>query len=403
MRARRLIAAWSTLACCLFLISTVHGQESEGFFERYGKARAARAKGDAKAYAAALRAALELAPKGSTNRAGALYELARAEAMAGDPGASLADLTRLFEEKEEPGIFFFAETDPVFARTRALPGYRTLLGRIDEIQVTAKPVHGAVWVLEGAGCTQAASVGPDGILLVDTGYAQLIPKVRAALAKAGAGQIRFVINTHVHEDHTGGNAALSGTATVISHPKARLSLAAPHEIFDQTLPARPAAGLPSVTVEVATSIHLNGEDIHLLPLLAHTDGDLVVVFPKSGVVHMGDDYVPNDGEPYLFPGEDPDGFLRSLTILEKELPEKGFALSGHSSPVPLDDLRKRVRTTVKALELVRSGITAGLPRNEIVRRATAAGLPSPGWIKLFDEKMRASKKATEGTGTLLPP
>jgi cyclase len=400
MRARRRTAAWSSLVCFFLLlsivsiVSIVHGQESEGFFERYGKARAARAKGDAKAYAAALRSALELAPKGSDNRAGTLYELARAEAMAGDPAASLADLTRVFEEKEEPGIVFFAETDPVFAPTRALPGYRALLGRVDEIQVTAKPVRGAVWVLEGAGCTQAASVGPDGILLVDTGYAQLVPKVRAALAKAAPnGSIRFVVNTHVHEDHTGGNAALSGTATVIAHPKARLALATPHELFDQTLPARPAAGLPSVTVEVAASIHWNGEDVHLLPLLGHTDGDLVVIFPKSGVVHMGDDYFPNDGEPYLLPGDDPDGFLRSLTILEKELPEKGFALSGHASPVPLDDLKKRVRTTIKALELVRSGITAGLPKDEIVRRATAAGLPAPGWIKLFDEKMRAAKES----------
>ncbi|HEX3531309.1 MAG TPA: MBL fold metallo-hydrolase [Thermoanaerobaculia bacterium] len=401
MRVFRSAAAWSALACVLLLASGLHAQESDAYWERYGKARAAKAKGDAKGYAAALRSALEVAPKGSVNRAGTLYELARAEAMAGtaaDTAAALADLTRLFEEMEEPGIVFFSQTDPVFAATRALPGYRTLLGRIDEIQVTAKPVHGAVWVITGAGCTQAASVGPDGVLLVDSGYAPLVPKVRAALAKAApGGKIRYVINTHVHEDHTGGNAGFSAEATVISSPKARLALAAPHELFDQTLPIRPAAGLPSVTVETPVSIHINGEDVHLVPLPGHTDGDLVVIFPKSGVVHMGDDYFPNDSFPYLVPGDDPVGFLRNLTVLEKELPDKGFAISGHAAPVPLDDLKKRVRVTLKALGLVNTWIAAGVPSDEVVRRAAAAGLPAPDGIKLFDEKIRAARDAAKET------
>ncbi len=398
MRVFRSAAVWSALAFVLFLASAVHAQEGDAYWERYGKARAAKAKGDAKGYAVALRSALELAPKGSVNRAGTLYELARAEAMAGDAAASLTDLTRLFDEMEEPGIVFFSQTDPVFAATRALPGYRTLLGRIDEIQVTAKPVHGTVWVITGAGCTQAASVGPDGILLVDSGYAPLVPKVRAALAKAApGGKIRYVINTHVHEDHTGGNAGFSGEATVISSPKARLALAAPHELFDQTLPIRPAAGLPSVTVETPVVIHINGEDVQLLPLPGHTDGDLVVIFPKSGVVHMGDDYFPADSFPYLVPGDDPMGFLRNLTALEKELPDKGFAISGHAAPVPLDDLKKRVRVTLKALGLINTWIAAGVPSDEVIRRAAAAGLPAPDGIKLFDEKIRAARDAAKET------
>jgi glyoxylase-like metal-dependent hydrolase (beta-lactamase superfamily II) len=396
MRARHRTAVWSALVFCFAVLSIAQGQEKDGFWDRYGKARAAKAKGDAKGYAAGLRSALELAPEGSPSHPGTLYQLAQADAMKGDPAAALADLTRLFEEKEEPGLLFYADTDPVFAATRALPGYRALLARTDEIQVTAKPVHGNVWAVEGAGCTLAASVGPDGILLVDTGYAPLVPKVRAALAKAAPGaRVRFVVNSHVHEDHTAGNASFSGSpdaATVIAHPKVRLELAAPHEFLDQTLRARPNAGLPAVTVDEPVSLHLNGEEVRLLPLLAHTDGDLVVIFTRAGVVHMGDDYAPNDGEPYLFPGDDPAGYLRDLTALEKELPEKGFVMSGHAPPVPLDDLKKRIRTTRKALELVRSVITAGLPSDEVLRRAAEAGLPSPAWIRVFDEKMRAVKE-----------
>jgi len=384
---------WSALACCLALLPAAHGEDPPTYSDRYEKARAARTKGDAAGYAAALRSALELAPRGNPSRAGTLYELAQADAMKRDPAAALADLTRVFDEKEEPGLTFYAETDPVFAATRALPGYRALVGRVDEIQVTAKPVNGSVWAITGAGCTQAASVGPDGILLVDAGYARLVPKVRAALAQAAPGaSVRFLVNTHVHEDHTAGNAGFAGAATVIAHPKVRLELAAPHEFLDQTLPARPAAGLPAVTVDEPATIHLNGEEIRLLPLLAHTDGDLVVIFAHAGVVDMGDDYFPNDGEPYLYPGDDPAAFLRGLSALEKELPAKGFAISGHAAPVPLDDLRKRVEITHKALELVRSGIAAGLPKDEIVRRAAAAGLPAPDWIKLFDDKMRAKKE-----------
>ena len=138
----------------------------------------------------------------------------------------------------------------------------------------------------GQGGTIGVLVGPDGVLIVDSQFAPLTDKVIAAVRQISDGRIRFLINTHVHGDHTGGNENLGRMGvTILAREELRRRLAEPPT---GGAPAAPAA-LPSVTYSGPTTIHMNGEDVQLLPMpAAHTDGDTFVVFPKANVIMTGD-------------------------------------------------------------------------------------------------------------------
>lgn len=375
------------LALLLLLPALLAGQEPT-YWDLYEKARNALKAGDHRTYAATMKQAVELLPLGDPNRATSLYELARGQALAGEPEASLATLVRLWDEKSEAPLVFFAETDTAFAGVRALPGFRALLGRVGEIQLQAFPVRGSVHRIEGAGATLAASIGPDGILLVDTGYGALADNVREALHKlAPNAPLRFVVDTHHHEDHSGGNARFASEATVIGHSAARAELSRPHDVFDQTLPGRPEAGLPALTTDRAMTIHFNGEEVRILPLPSHTAGDLAVIFTGSGVADLGDTYFRSDPTPLLDPGKDVDGFLKNMEEVLRQIPEGSILLTGHEPPVTgTDDLRTRVRNTRLAVDFLRARIAAGDGPEAIAKQLPNAGLPFslPGpWLRFL--------------------
>jgi cyclase len=375
-------------ALALLLPVLAMGQEAPTFWSLYEKARSALKAGDHKTYAATMKEAVELLPHGDPNRATSLYELARGQALAGEPEASLATLVRLWDEKSEAPLVFFAETDAAFAGVRALPGFRALLGRVGEIQLQVIPVKGSIHRIEGAGSTLAASIGPDGILLVDTGYGALADNVREALRKiAPNAPVRFLVNTHHHEDHSGGNARFASEAEVIGHAAARAELSKPHDVFDQTLPGRPEAGLPTLTTGRALTIHFNGEEIHILPVPSHTAGDLAVVFAGSGVAHLGDTYFRSDPTPLLDPGKDVEAFLKNVEEVLRQIPEGSVVLTGHEPPVTgTDDLRARLRNTRLAVDFLRARIAAGEGPEEIAKQVPKAGLPFslPGpWLRFL--------------------
>jgi len=157
-------------------------------------------------------------------------------------------------------------------------------------------------MLEGEGGNIAASIGEDGIVIVDDQFAPLAKKIQASLKSLGITDkpVRFVINTHYHGDHTGGNAPFSDAgSTVIAQDNVRKRMASGGtggngsggSIHFEHKPAEKAA-LPIITFEHDMTVHLNGEDIRALHFPAgHTDGDSIIFFPKNNVVHMGDDFV----------------------------------------------------------------------------------------------------------------
>ena len=148
------------------------------------------------------------------------------------------------------------------------------------VEIVAHHVAGSVYYLQGAGGNIGLSIGEDGVVMIDDQYAPLTDKILAAIRQLNEGEIRFVINTHVHGDHTGGNENLGKLGILIlARDEVRVRLAV----------QSPAAALPVLTYSDAITIHLNGEEVYAFPVPpAHTDGDTFIHFVDSDVIHTGD-------------------------------------------------------------------------------------------------------------------
>jgi len=164
--------------------------------------------------------------------------------------------------------------------------------RTDSIPLTITPVSGSIHLLIGRGGNIAISSGEDGVFLVDDQYAPLTARIREALARLNPRPVRFVLNTHWHGDHTGGNENLGRAgALIVAHENVRRRMSTEQFIasINERVPPSPAAALPVVTFTDAVTFHLNGDEIHAFRVLpAHTDGDAIVHFRNANVVHMGD-------------------------------------------------------------------------------------------------------------------
>src|SRR5689334_6273883 len=162
-----------------------------------------------------------------------------------------------------------------------------------KVEIKTTKLSPNVYVLEGQGGTIGVLAGPDGVLMVDSQFAPLTDKIVAAIKQINPGPIKFLINTHVHGDHTGGNANLGAMGvTIIARPqlRARLEKPAPTAAGAPGTPT-PAAGLPRLTYDAPMTVHMNGEQVQLIPIpVAHTDGDTLVKFPNADVIMTGDFY-----------------------------------------------------------------------------------------------------------------
>jgi len=169
----------------------------------------------------------------------------------------------------------------------------TLAQDFSKVEIKATKVAGNVYMLEGSGGNIGVSVGPDGILIVDDQFAPLADRIKAALKTLGEGKLKFVLNTHYHGDHTGGNIAFGPDAPIIAQTnvRKRLSEEQKSKFFNRTTPASPKEALPVITFDNAVSVFFNGEEIKVIHFPhGHTDGDSVIFFTGSNVVHMGDDF-----------------------------------------------------------------------------------------------------------------
>ncbi|MBT5873976.1 MAG: MBL fold metallo-hydrolase, partial [Candidatus Latescibacteria bacterium] len=150
------------------------------------------------------------------------------------------------------------------------------------VQIVTHKVGGNVHYLEGSGGNIGVSVGSDGVLIVDDQYLPLADKINTALGNLKSGDLKFVLNTHHHGDHTGGNPYFGKMATIVAHQNVLDRVSKGDNAIDK-------AGWPVITYDRSASVHFNGEQIELVHYSrGHTDGDAIVYFKGSNVVHMGD-------------------------------------------------------------------------------------------------------------------
>lgn len=243
-----------------------------------------------------------------------------------------------------------------------------------KVEMKATRVSGNVYMLEGAGGNIGVSVGPDGILIVDDQFAPLAEKIRAALSALSPGKLKFILNTHWHGDHTGSNKVFGPEAPIIAHTNVRKRLMTEQKIFGQTVPPEPKEAWPVITFDQSVSVHFNGEEIKAIHFPhGHTDGDSVIFFTGSNVVHMGD-HLFTGRFPFvdLDSGGDVEGYANNVEAVIRQVPADVKIIPGHGPISTLDDLRAFHRMLVETTNIVRQRMAAGQSLDEI----KAEGLPS---------------------------
>jgi len=245
-----------------------------------------------------------------------------------------------------------------------------------KVEVKATKVAGNVYMLQGSGGNIGVSVGDDGLLIVDDQFAPLADKIRAALKGLADKKLRFILNTHWHGDHTGGNVAFGPEATIIAQDNVRKRLATEQKstVFNSTTPASPKEALPVITFNDSLSVHFNGEDIRAIHFPhGHTDGDSVIFFSASNVVHLGDDFFAGRF-PFvdLESGGSVEGLVKNIGELIGKIPADAKLIPGHGPISTLEDLKSYHRMLQQTTEIVRGKIAAGKTLDQI----KTEGLPA---------------------------
>jgi len=230
-----------------------------------------------------------------------------------------------------------------------------------KVQIKATKVAGNIYMLEGSGGNIGVSVGEDGIVIVDDQFAPLAPKIKAALKEITDKPVKFVLNTHFHGDHSGGNVEFGKDATIIAHENVRKRLQEGGTVGGNTTPPAPKEALPVITFNDRATVHLNGEDIRAIHFPnGHTDGDSIIFFPKSNVVHMGDDFVT-----YGFPfvdvksGGSVSGMIAGLEKALTMIPPDARVIPGHGPLSTPADVRKFVEMLKDTRALVAKASSEG--------------------------------------------
>ncbi len=237
---------------------------------------------------------------------------------------------------------------------------------VPEAAIQVEQVAPGVHVLYGQAGNIGVSAGADGVYLIDDQYAAMTPKVLEALAKINPDAPRFVLNTHWHTDHTGGNENLASQGSVIlAHDQVRLRMSTEQvsEFFKRSTPASPARALPRVTFNDSMSLHVNGDELRGIHApQAHTDGDVFIHFRKANVIHTGD---------LMFAGMYPfvdlesggsyDGLIAAVDTMLVLADEKTRIIPGHGKVTDRAGLRAYrdmlATTSARMRELVKAGKT----------------------------------------------
>jgi cyclase len=251
-----------------------------------------------------------------------------------------------------------------------VPAAATAQPDFESVEIQVQQVKENIYMLTGAGGNIGVCVGEDGVIMIDDQYAELSEKIRTAINGISEEPIRFVLNTHWHGDHVGGNESFAGTGSTIiaqKNVRERMSTGQIIQALDMTMPPSPDEALPVITFEDDLMLHLNGEDILMMHYHeAHTDGDALVFFMNSNVIHMGDTYLSG-----MYPfidvstGGGIDGAIRWINHVLFLIDDETQVIPGHgqlSNRAEMVAYRNMLQTV---RDLVYEGIESGLSLDEI--------------------------------------
>ncbi len=240
-----------------------------------------------------------------------------------------------------------------------------------QVEIEATELADGVYMMVGAGGNMGLSAGADGAFLIDDQFAPLSGKIMAAIADITDADVEFVLNTHWHSDHTGGNEAFSGAgAIIVAHDNVRVRMSTEQfrAIFSQTFPASPPAALPVVTYSDEITFQLNGDTIrafHVDP--AHTDGDTIIHFENADIVHMGDTFF-NGFYPFIDVSSngDIDGIIAAGYRVLSLSNEGTRIIPGHGPVATPEDLQTWLQMLRTTRESVQNLIDQGLSEDQVV-------------------------------------
>jgi cyclase len=260
-----------------------------------------------------------------------------------------------------------------------------------KVEVKSEQLAPGVSVLFGSGGNIGVSHGKDGTVLIDDQYAPLTPKIQAAVEAIGASPVKFLINTHWHGDHSGGNENFGKAGAVImAHDNVRVRLVAgavsgAGTSGARTIPAAPRVALPVITYADGLKLHLNGEEIRVIHMpAAHTDGDSVVHWTKSNVIHMGDLFMLQISFPYVDSdsGGDVRGFVVAADKVLAIADDQTKIIPGHGLIATKADLQNHRNMIANTISRVEAAIKAGKTLDQIkaMRPADGYGVKADGFI-----------------------
>lgn len=250
---------------------------------------------------------------------------------------------------------------------------------MEDVTIEAIPVAGNIYMLTGRGGNLGLSVGEDGAFLIDDQYAPLTDKILTAIAALTDQPVRFVVNTHWHGDHTGGNENMGDAgALIVAHENVRTRMSSEHfnAVFDRTTPPSPEEALPVITFTDEMTFYWNGDAAHVFHVHhAHTDGDAIIHFQDANVVHMGDTFF-NGFYPFVdvSSGGSIDGLITAVDQVLGGIYDDTQIIPGHGPLASKDDLRTYRTMLVTARDAIRDLMREGMTREEVIAAKPTADL-----------------------------
>lgn len=238
-------------------------------------------------------------------------------------------------------------------------------------EITSQDLGNGIYMMVGSGGNIGVSAGADGVFVIDSQFLNIAPANLAKIKEIAGGAPTFLVNTHWHGDHTGGNAAFGGT--IVAHDNVRGRMSTDQELTrlgqTSTTPASPKEAWPVITFAEGLSLHLNGQTISVFHTpLAHTDGDAMVYFEEADVLHMGDVFFKGN-YPFIDTGSGGtvDGYIAAMQTAHDRISEATKVIPGHGPLAARSDIAESIEMLKGVRGAVVAAIEGGMNMEEAVK------------------------------------